>query len=64
MLCLHDLHSAIVVASFTLANAPSAVYVSPGGRYALALQRPQDATQIVDGGIWQEDHGDHDHDHD
>ncbi|CAN7653449.1 hypothetical protein LJR039_005058 [Pseudorhodoferax sp. LjRoot39] len=60
---LHDLDSGAVVGSFTLANSPSAVYASPGGRYALALQRPQDVTQIVDGGIWQEDHGDHDHDY-
>ena len=60
---LHDLDSGQVVASMTLANAPSALYASPGGRYALALQRPQDITQIVDGGIWQEDHGDHDHDY-
>jgi hypothetical protein len=60
---LHDLDSASVVASFNLANSPSAVYASPGGRYALALQRTQDTTQIVDGGIWQEDHGDHDHDY-
>lgn len=60
---LHDLDSASVVASFLLANAPSAVYASPGGRYALALQRTQDTTQVVDGGIWQEDHGDHDHDY-
>lgn len=60
---LHDLDSASVVASFNLANSPSAVYASPGGRYALALQRTQDTTQIADGGIWQEDHGDHDHDY-
>ncbi len=60
---LHDLDSGQIASSVTLANAPSAVYASPGGRYALALQRPQDTTQIVDGGIWQEDHGDHDHDY-
>lgn len=60
---LHDLDSGRTEASLLLANAPSAVYASPGGRYALALQRPQDTTQIVDGGIWQEDHGDHDHDY-
>jgi hypothetical protein len=60
---LHDLDSGSVAATVTLANPPSAVYASPGRRYALALQRAQDTTQIVDGGIWQEDHVDHDHDY-
>ncbi|MFN3375072.1 MAG: hypothetical protein ACK40S_00765 [Burkholderiaceae bacterium] len=62
---LHDLDSAsaAVEASYTLDNEPSAVYASPGGRYALAVQRLQDQVQIIDGGIWQEDHGDHLHDY-
>lgn len=60
---IHDLDSGRTESSFMLANAPSALYASPGGRYALAFQRPQDSVQIVDGGIWQEDHGDHDHDY-
>lgn len=62
---LHDLDgtSAAVEASYTLDNEPSAIYASPRGRYALAVQRLQDQVQIVDGGIWQEDHGDHLHDY-
>lgn len=62
---LHELDSAsaAVEASYTLDNEPSAVYASPGGRYALAVQRLQDQVQIVDGGIWQEDHGNHLHDY-
>lgn len=60
---IHDLDSGRTESSFTLANTPSALYASPGGRYALAFQRPQDTVQIVDGGIWQEDHGDHNHDY-
>lgn len=62
---LHDLDgaNAAVEASYTLDNEPSAVYASPGGRYALAVQRLQDQVQIVDGGIWQEDHGNHLHDY-
>lgn len=60
---IHDLDSGRTESSFLLANPPSALYASPGGRYALAFQRPQDTVQIVDGGIWQEDHGDHDHDY-
>jgi hypothetical protein len=58
-----DLDTGAVAASITLANAPSAVYASPGGRYAMAFQRAQDTVQIVDGGVWQEDHGDHLHDY-
>lgn len=60
---IHDLDSGRTETRFTLANTPSALYASPGGRYALAFQRPQDTVQIVDGGIWQEDHGDHKHDY-
>lgn len=60
---IHDLDSGRTESSFLLANPPSALYASPGGRYALAFQRPQDTVQVVDGGIWQEDHGDHDHDY-
>ena len=62
-LTIHDLDSGRTETSFMLANAPSALYASPGGRYALAFQRPQDTVQLVDGGVWQEDHGDHDHDY-
>jgi hypothetical protein len=39
------------------------LYASPGGRYAVAVQRTQDLVQFVDGGIWQEDHVDHLHDY-
>lgn len=60
---VHDLDSGNVEASHTMAHPPSAVYPSPGGRYALAVQRTQDRVQFVDGGIWQEDHGSHLHDY-
>ncbi len=60
---IHDLDSGAVEATYTLDHAPSAVYASPSGRYALAFQRLQDQVQFVDGGIWQEDHGDHLHDY-
>ena len=58
-----DLDSKAVVATHTLDNAPSALYTSPGGRYAVAMQRLQDKVQFIDGGIWQEDHTDHLHDY-
>lgn len=60
---IYDLDSGTIVANFPLANPPSAVYASPGRRYALAFQRPQDTVQIADAGLWQEDHGDHLHDY-
>lgn len=59
----HDLDTGAAGPVFTLANPASAVYASPGGRYAMAFQRPQDTVQIADGGIWQEDHVDHLHDY-
>ena len=49
--------------SFTLDHAPSQLYASPSGRYAVAVQRLQDQVQFVDGGVWQEDHVDHLHDY-
>lgn len=62
-LALYDLDKREVADSLTLANPASAVYASPGRRYALAFQRTQDLVQVADGGIWQEDHGDHLHDY-
>ena len=60
---IHDLDSGSVEASHVMTSVPSAVYASPGGRYAVLPQRPQDRVQFVDGGIYQEDHGDHLHDY-
>ncbi|MFM7330771.1 MAG: hypothetical protein ACKO1L_03780 [Brachymonas sp.] len=60
---IHDLDSGNVEASHVLANVPSAVYASPGGRYAVVPQRTNDLVQFFDGGVWQEDHGDHLHDY-
>lgn len=61
---LLDLDSAGLTASaFTLDEAPSALYTSAGGRYVMAPQRLRDQVQFIDGGVWQEDHGDHLHDY-
>ena len=46
--------------AFMLDDVPSALYASPGDRYVLAYQ--PDRVQFVDGGIFQEPHGDHDDD--
>lgn len=60
---IHDLDSKAVIASYPMDHAPSALYTSPGGRYAVAMQRTDNKVQFIDGGIWQEDHGDHLHDY-
>lgn len=60
---LLDLDKGSVVSSFTTTDAPAAIVTSPGGRYALAVQRLQDRVQVIDGGLWQEDHGEHLHDY-
>ena len=60
---IFELDSSSVASQLALANPPSAVYASPGRRYALAFQRAQDTVQIADGGLWREDHGDHLHDY-
>lgn len=60
---VYDLDEHKVQARHTLAAPASSVYASPGKRYALAVQRAQNRVQLVDGGIWQEDHGDHTHDY-
>lgn len=41
----------------------SALYTSPGRRYAVVVQREADRVDFLDGGLWVEDHGDHAHDH-
>ncbi|MDO5058040.1 MAG: hypothetical protein Q4E06_12050 [Lautropia sp.] len=63
LLHVFDLDTHQIQARHTLKAPASAVYASPGKRYALAIQRMHDRVQLVDGGIWQEDHGDHQHDY-
>jgi len=58
-----DLDSKAVAVTIAMDSAPSALYTSPNGRYALAYQGAAGKVQFIDGGIWQEDHGDHLHDY-
>jgi hypothetical protein len=58
---VYDLDSNSVMDTFQLENTASAVYASPQGRYALLPQRDQGKVQVIDGGLYQEDHGDHLH---
>ncbi|MDO5290490.1 MAG: hypothetical protein Q4F13_12765 [Pseudomonadota bacterium] len=50
-------------ASVQAASAAPTLYGSPGGRYALLIQSEANQVQILDGGLWREDHGDHLHDY-
>lgn len=58
-----ELDEGKVLQSHTLDHEASAIYASPGQRYAVLFQRTQNQVQFVDGGIWLEDHGDHVHDY-
>ena len=51
-----------VMETFSLTNTATALYASPGYRYGLALQRSDNGlVEIIDGGQYEEDHGDHMH---
>ena len=54
-----DLDAGSVLQTYAADNAPSAVYASPDKRYAVLFQATQGLVQFVDGGIYQEPHGDH-----
>lgn len=58
-----DLDDNRIVGEIKTANPPSQLYASPSRRYAVAVQRMQDRVEFIDGGLWQEDHGDHLHDY-
>lgn len=57
-LLVHDLDSGQTTA-IALSNAPTAVYASPEGRYAVVVQSGAGQVNFVDGGIWL--HDDHAH---
>lgn len=59
---IYDLEEESLVADFALTYPASAVYASPGGRYAAILQRNDDQVQFVDSGLWL--HDDHVHEDD
>jgi ABC-type Zn uptake system ZnuABC Zn-binding protein ZnuA len=44
-------------------DAPAYVNTTHGGRYGFAVQPEGDRTDVIDGGVWVEDHGDHSHVH-
>ena len=56
-----DLTEKTVLDQFVTTAIPSAIYASPGKRYGVVIQRTDDRVDTIDGGLWQEDHGDHMH---
>ncbi|MDP4535106.1 hypothetical protein Q3O60_02760 [Alkalimonas collagenimarina] len=60
---IYDLHDNEIIAELESEHEVSQLYTSPGYRFALLNQRSENITQVLDGGLWQEDHGDHMHDY-
>lgn len=52
---VHDLDEAATVADFALTYPASAVHASPGGRYALVMQRDNDQVELLDSGVFPHD---------
>lgn len=48
-----------ILEEYTLTDVASAVYASPTYRYGIVTQRLVDKVNVIDGGLFQEDHGDH-----
>ncbi len=60
---VYDIQQQKQLASFDSKLPIQAIYSSPGQRYAVLMQRNDNKVSFVDGGLWQEDHGDHLHDY-
>ncbi len=56
---IFDLEDNTLVDSLTITNPAEYLYASPDNRYAVAVQRSLDRVEFIDGGVWQELHGDH-----
>ncbi|MBB1479404.1 hypothetical protein H5186_07950 [Pseudoalteromonas sp. SG41-2] len=47
--------------TFNTSNVISGLYASPNFRYAVLIQRAENYVEFIDGGLFTEDHGDHQH---
>jgi hypothetical protein len=56
---IYDLETNTLLESVDLTNPASAIHASPENRFAVAVQKDQGTVEFVDGGLWQELHGDH-----
>ncbi|WP_337879753.1 5-methyltetrahydrofolate--homocysteine methyltransferase [Rheinheimera sp.] len=61
VLRVYGLEDKELVEQFDLLASPEYLYASPTFRYALAVHRTSDKVQFIDGGVYAEDHGDHQH---
>lgn len=58
---VYNLDNYELLRQLQLVYTPEYAYASPGQRYGMLLHRSKDLVEVVDGGLWQEDHGDHLH---
>ncbi len=58
-----DINEKTVLHEVAVSEAPSALYASPNNRYGFVVQRIANRVDVIDGGLWQEDHSDHLHDY-
>lgn len=56
---LVDINEKAMLEEFTVDSPASALYSSPTYRYGFIVQRTADKVNVIDGGAFQEDHGDH-----
>lgn len=61
LVSVYELEDGSLLDSFAVADTPSALAASANKRYALVVQRGSDRIEFIDGGVFQEDHGDHLH---
>jgi hypothetical protein len=60
---IYDIKNKKQLTTFDSQLPVHSIYASPEQRYALLFQRVDHQVRVVDGGLWQEDHGDHLHDY-
>lgn len=60
-LAIYNLEDNTLLDTFTTTFADSSLTSSAGSRYAVITSRSNDLVEFVDGGLWEEDHGDHAH---
>lgn len=60
---VYDINQQEVVYELPTSITANAIYASPSYRYGYVIQRLADRVDVIDGGEWQEDHGDHMHDY-
>ena len=60
---VYDIQQQKQLGSFDSKFPIQAIYSSPDQRYAVLMQRTDNKVSFVDGGLWQEDHGNHMHDY-